>query len=164
LDNPLHNPNSDFQTVVSIIDSIFTVLFLIEALIKIVALGFFYNHLHPVKPYFFNGWNVLDFLVVVASSVDFLFMITQTNSGGSTLKSLKALRALRALRPLRMISRNEGMRLVVNALFSSLPSMTNVLFVCFLSLLIFAITGINFYKGTFYSCQFSSLDLSFFEY
>ena len=68
-------------------------------------------------------------------------------SGGSALKSLKALRALRALRPLRVISRNEGLKLVVNALFSSLPALGNVMLVCGLFVLIFAILGINFFKG-----------------
>ena len=66
---------------------------------------------------------------------------------------MKALRAIRALRPLRMISRNEGLRLVVNSLFSSVPAMTNVLLVCLILLLIFAIMGVNFFKGRFYSCQ-----------
>ena len=77
-----------------------------------------------------NGWNILDFVVVSASLLDLFVYIQNTDSVDTEqLKSLKALRALRALRPLRMISRNEGMRLVVNALFASIPSMTNVLIV-----------------------------------
>ena len=45
------------------------------------------------------------------------------------------------------------MKLVVNALIASLPSMTNVLIVCLLFTTIFAITGINFFKGQFWKCQ-----------
>ena len=45
------------------------------------------------------------------------------------------------------------MKLVVNALLASLPSMTNVLLVCSLFILIFSIAGVNFFKGTFYSCH-----------
>ena len=45
------------------------------------------------------------------------------------------------------------MKLVVNALLASIPSMTNVLIVCALIILIFAIMGVNFFKGTFYNCQ-----------
>ena len=44
------------------------------------------------------------------------------------------------------------MRLVVNALFASIPSMTNVLIVCLLFILIFASTGISFFAGKFYYC------------
>ena len=77
----------------------------------------------------------------------------------SSLQSLKALRALRALRPLRMISRNQGMKLIVNALLASLPSMTNVTIVCALFTLIFAIMGVNFFKGKFASCQLDDEEL-----
>jgi hypothetical protein len=59
-----------------------------------------------------------------------------------------------------MISRNEGMRLVVNALFASIPSMSNVLIVCLLFILIFASTGISFFAGAFYHCKFTDSDLS----
>lgn len=92
-------------------------------------------------------------MVVLASIFDIYILIQNTDSSYSEqLSSLKALRALRALRPLRMISRNEGMRLVVNALFASIPSMTNVLIVCLLFILIFASTGISFFAGKFYYC------------
>jgi voltage-dependent calcium channel T type alpha-1G len=52
-----------------------------------------------------------------------------------------------------MIARNEGMKLVVNALLASLPSMTNVLLVCSLFILIFSIGGVNFFKGAFFRCE-----------
>jgi len=45
------------------------------------------------------------------------------------------------------------MRLVVNALLASLPSMTNVLLVCTLFILIFSIMGVNFFKGAFWRCS-----------
>lgn len=96
-------------------------------------------------------WNVLDAVVVLGSIIDLGFVIAGVNT--NSLSSLKALRAFRGLRPLRMISRNEGMRLVVNALLSSLPSMANVLLVCGLFILIFAIIGVNMFKGTFSFCQ-----------
>jgi hypothetical protein len=121
-------------------------------MIKIIALGFFITSIEGYA-YIMNGWNILDFIVVVASLLDFLFLIQNSDSVNTEqLSSLKALRALRALRPLRMISRNEGMRLVVNALFASIPSMTNVLIVCLLFILIFASTGISFFAGKFFYC------------
>jgi hypothetical protein len=51
-----------------------------------------------------------------------------------------------------MISRNPGMKLIVTALLSSLPSMTNVTIVCCLFLLIFAIMGVDLFKGQFDYC------------
>jgi hypothetical protein len=52
-----------------------------------------------------------------------------------------------------MISRNKGMKLIVNALISSLPSMTNVTIVCLFLILIFSIMGVNFFKGKFQRCS-----------
>jgi hypothetical protein len=46
-----------------------------------------------------------------------------------------------------MVSKDPGMKLVVNALIASLPSMVNVLAVCILIILIFAVMGVNFFKG-----------------
>lgn len=61
----------------------------------------------------------------------------------ASLSSLKALRTLRALRPLRVASRLEGMKVVVNSLFASLPALGNVLLVCLLFYLIFAIMAVD---------------------
>jgi hypothetical protein len=74
IDNPLRDPNSKIQRVIYYIDAVFTIVFLIEAIIKIIALGFFKNHLNNenAKPYITNAWNILDFAVVCASMTDFI--------------------------------------------------------------------------------------------
>jgi len=46
---------------------------------------------------------------------------------------------MRSLRPLRMISRNDGMKLVVDSLFDSIPNLFNVLLVSLLFFYVFAI-------------------------
>ena len=158
-DNPLDNPNSTFKKVLMYIDYVFTAAFFLECVIKIIALGFLFNNLGQDKtPYIRSAWNALDFLVVSASLVDLYVTLSGSTAGGSALKSLKALRALRALRPLRVISRNEGLRLVVNALLASIPAMTNVILVCGLFLMIFAIMGINFFKGQYFRCSGAKFD------
>lgn len=169
IDNPLTDPEAPLIVFVGYLDNCFTVLFTLEAMVKIIAMGFLFNNPtlqeRGLKAYIRNPWNMLDSIVVVASVIDLAVTIQskgvdisdQDLSGdkaqiASSLQSLKALRALRALRPLRMISRNQGMKLIVNALLSSLPSMTNVTIVCLLFLLIFAIMGVDSYKGTFGFC------------
>ena len=156
IDSPLLDPNSKFVKAIFIIDMVHTTLFTIEALIKIIGRGFFHNNLEidSLKPYITDPSNLLDFFVVCVSLFDLLF-----TGDSDSLKSLKALRALRALRPLRVISRNKGMRLVVTALLSSLPSMTNVITVSVLLLLIYAIMGVNFFKGTFFHCVELPVDI-----
>jgi len=154
LDTPLLDPKSTSAKIYASIDLAHTVLFTIEMMIKIIGLGFFTNSLKNgnLQPYIKSTWNILDFFVVMSSLLELIMPLVTGGNGAEQLKSLKALRALRALRPLRMVSKNEGMKLVVGALMTSLPSMTNVLLVCMLLLLIMAIMGVNLFKGTFYSC------------
>ena len=68
-------------------------MFTIEAVMKIIAMGFF---LHEGS-YLRNGWNVLDFFIVVIGIVTLAF-------AGSIKVDVKALRAFRVLRPLRLVS------------------------------------------------------------
>jgi hypothetical protein len=72
-------------------------------------------------------------------------MMTITLAGGDvhSLSSLRALRTLRALRPLHVASRLEGMKVVVDALFASLPPLGNIVLVCLLFYLVFGIMGVH---------------------
>ena len=153
LDAPMLDPDSTFKTTLQNIDNVTTFFFLIEMMIKVVALGMFHNSLpSSIKPYLQNPWNVLDFIIVVTSIVDFGFTM-DPNQSTSQLSAIKSLRVLRALRPLRMISRNEGLRVIVKALLSSLPAISNFSLIAGLFLFIFAIMGVNFFKGSFRTCD-----------
>merc|ERR1719235_2652924 len=96
--------------------------------------------------YWRNSWNILDGLVVVIAWVDL-------GLGNSGISALKTLRILRALRPLRVISRNENLKLVVNTLFKSVPELCNLVIVGALFFLIFGLFGLNYFKGSFYTCK-----------
>ena len=117
-------------------------------LVKMVALCVIYSSEKNETVYFEEGWNQLDFFIVAVSVTDMLF----DSSGNSKFKALKALRAFRGLRPLRMISRYEGLKLIVSALMRAIPALGNVLMVCSLFMFIFAIVGINLFKGKMYDC------------
>lgn len=49
-------------------------------------------------------------------------------------------------------------QVVVNALVQAIPSIANVLLVCLIFWLIFAIMGVQMFSGRFYSCQYLSPD------
>ncbi|XP_061763638.1 sodium channel protein type 4 subunit alpha A isoform X1 [Nerophis ophidion] len=121
-------------------DKIFTLVFVLEMLLKWTAYGF--------KTYFTNSWCWLDFFIVDIS----LISLVANWLGFSDLGPIKSLRTLRALRPLRALSRFEGMRVVVNALLGAIPSIFNVLLVCLIFWLIFSIMGVNLFAGKFYRC------------
>lgn len=91
MDGPLSNPNSSFIVNVGYLDNVFTVLFTIEATVKIIALGFIFNSpklsSRGYEPYIRNPWNIIDFVVVLASLFDFVVTIqismdASANSGG----------------------------------------------------------------------------------
>ena len=89
-------------------------------------------------------------------------MLGMTASGHDThkLAGLRALRTLRALRPLRMASRLQGMRVVVNALFASIPSLFNVLLVCLLFYFIFGIMAVELFAVSQKQYQLSLPEIS----
>ena len=150
LDSPLNDPNTLQGTVIMNLNIVFTICFMIELSIKVIALGLLRNNLGDIKPYLSSGWNRVDAFVVFISALDLVLMLIGTGSG---FAALKALRALRALRPLRVIKRFENLNIIVNALFSTFEAMQNVLMVGAIILLIFSIMGVSFFKGKFYYCS-----------
>jgi hypothetical protein len=66
---------------------------------------------------------------------------------------VKGFRALRALRPLRVVSKNEGIKTVVNSLLESIPAMVSVILIVLLFLVVFGILGIQLFKGKMGKCN-----------
>jgi hypothetical protein len=137
-------------------DLIITIIFTFEMVIKIIALGLVF-HKHS---YLRNGWNVLDFAIVLVSLVALAtgpfstgLKICNAEAGGSALKALRALRAFRALRPLRVIKRDPGLRLVINSLFQAAESIGTVMLVTLLFMMILAILGQQFFIGAVATCN-----------
>lgn len=71
LDNPLNDPLSNLSRILIRIDIALTSIFTIEAVGKIIAFGLYEC---GSKSYLRNGWNILDFFVVVIT-VSFHFLI-----------------------------------------------------------------------------------------
>ncbi|GBG24665.1 Voltage-dependent L-type calcium channel subunit alpha-1S [Hondaea fermentalgiana] len=136
-----------FFSFLYVMDIVLNVLFIIEMVLKMIALGVLF-HKHS---YLRSGWNVLDFGIVLVSISSLVL------GGDKAMKALKSLRSLRALRPLRVISRSPGMRLVVNAIIAAIPAIANVSVVVLLFMLIFAIIGVQSFAGGLNSCNDPSL-------
>jgi hypothetical protein len=124
-------------------DAVITGFFCVEMTLKIAAKGF----IGRKHAYLRTGWNILDFVVVIVSVLSLLL------GDASQLKALRSLRALRALRPLRVVNRFPGLKLVVNAIFSSIPRVKDVALVNGLFFLIFAIVGLQNWSGGLASCN-----------
>jgi Ion transport protein len=126
-----------------IISIIFTSLFTIEAMMKIIAFGFVLDS----HSYLTESWSQLDFFIVIVSWID--VSVTTVN-----LRFVRILRLLRTLRPLRFISHNIQMKLVVTALLESVSGIMNVVLVIILVWMMFAILAIELMQ---YKMNFCSL-------
>ena len=60
---------------------------------------------------------------------------------------------LRMLRPLRVVSHNVQLKIIVTALLDAGGSILNVIVVILMVWLMFAIFGVNIYKGHFFYCS-----------
>jgi voltage-dependent calcium channel T type alpha-1I len=58
-----YGDQKSYEEILSIINKVFTFIYVIEAVIKLVAFGIFYFH---------DGWNIMDFAVVVTSTMELL--------------------------------------------------------------------------------------------
>ena len=114
--------------------NIISYVFIAECLVKIIAHGFYFGE----KTYLKDNWNILDFVIVFFSILTYILdSVVETD-----ISFIRGFRALRALRPLRVVSKNEGIKTVVNALLKSIPSLIHVMLIVLLFLLVFGILGI----------------------
>jgi len=136
-----------------IIDYLFTVIFTIEMSMKIIVYGFAVSKdttkdaddelLRPA--YLKTAWGLLDFGIVIISWLAIIM-------SGSGIGFLRTLRALRAFRPLRLISRMEGMKIVVNTLIKSIPAVSTLGAVALLFFIIFGILFVQMFGGKLGYC------------
>ena len=143
-ETPKNLDNASFARNMDIMDYVFTSVFALEMLTKWIALGV-YNS--DANSYLKNPWNVLDGSIVVVSVIGLSLEAT------FEVGWVRALRTLRVLRPLRLIGRVKGLKVVVNALIASLPSLGYVLLLSAIVWLIFAIAGMSLFMGKFVSCS-----------
>uniref|UniRef100_A0A3Q3A3N9 Voltage-dependent T-type calcium channel subunit alpha-1H n=1 Tax=Kryptolebias marmoratus TaxID=37003 RepID=A0A3Q3A3N9_KRYMA len=148
LERPDIQLHSKERVFLSVSNYIFTVIFLAEMAIKVVALGFCFGK----QSYLQSSWNILDGVLVFVSLVDILVSLAYT-SGNRILGILRVLRLLRTLRPLRVISRAPGLKLVVETLITSLRPIGNIVLICCAFFIVFGILGVQLFKGKFYHCE-----------
>ncbi|GAX76997.1 hypothetical protein CEUSTIGMA_g4444.t1 [Chlamydomonas eustigma] len=127
-------------------DVFFTVVFAVEALLKIMVLGFVVN---GPSSYLRQAWNALDFFIVI---VGILVVTLESLTNPSYILWLRSFRAMRALRPLRAARNLDGIRVVVMSMVKSIPAISDVILVAALFYYIFAVLGLNLMCGLYLGC------------
>ena len=143
LENPASRNDPTFLHVMFGLEIFFTTMFMIEAVLKILAIGLVWES----DSYLRSGWNVLDFLVVVGSVFN-LFLYFDNE-----LSWIKIVRLFRTLRPLLLVARSESMRVIVFALSISVQAIVNVVAVLLLTWFMFAILGQQLFGGYMDDCS-----------
>ena len=129
----------------------FTVVFTIEALIKVTTLSLWGTQATP--GYLRDPWNQIDFVIVVLSLIGDGLELGLGDDGPSWMKSVKVIRIIRALRPLRVMGKSGGMRRILSVLHQIGSQMGNILLLLALTWLIFAILGVQLMAGKMASCS-----------
>jgi len=142
-DSPLADANSKLQQTLVIVDLAMTVLFTIEAIIKIIALGFLFN---GTASYLRSPNNVLDLFVVVFAWIG----LYVTNAD---LKFVKILRMAKLARPLKLVFRNENLRIAIKVLGVAIPQLLRLSMLSALIFGIFAVIGVKLFKGKMHMCR-----------
>lgn len=138
----LHEGQSyEFGAMLDFTNYIFTIIFIVEAILKLIGYG---------DTYFNNSWNQFDFFVVVASIFDILMDIIGSDalSGLSSAPQIaRVLRVLRVLRVVRLAGKAKNLQAIIQTIQFSVPSLMNVFLLLVLIFFMFAILG-NFAFGS----------------
>ena len=128
------NPASARNAAINTSEYIFLVIFAIEAVAKLIAMGVVGHK----GAYFRDAWNWLDFLIVVLSLVSVL-----PGVGGN----YTSIRALRILRTLRLINFIPQLRVQIETLLHAAPDLLNAFLFLIILFLIFGIIGLQVFRG-----------------
>ncbi|XP_076393898.1 ca[2+]-channel protein alpha[[1]] subunit D isoform X10 [Megachile rotundata] len=132
------------------IEYIFLVIFTVECVMKIIAYGFV---AHP-GAYLRNGWNMLDFSIVVIGMVSTVLSILMKEGF-----DVKALRAFRVLRPLRLVSGVPSLQVVLNSILRAMIPLLHIALLVLFVIIIYAIIGLELFSGKMHkTCRHNVTD------
>ncbi|KAL6456562.1 hypothetical protein MHYP_G00351060 [Metynnis hypsauchen] len=140
---------SDKETV----EYAFLIIFTIETFLKIIAYGLVMHQNSYVR----NGWNMLDFVIVIVGlfSVVLELMTKEGDSSQSGGKpggfDVKALRAFRVLRPLRLVSGVPSLQVVLNSIIKAMVPLLHIALLVLFVIIIYAIIGLELFIGKMHS-------------
>uniref|UniRef100_A0A4W4G9B9 Voltage-dependent L-type calcium channel subunit alpha n=1 Tax=Electrophorus electricus TaxID=8005 RepID=A0A4W4G9B9_ELEEL len=140
-----NSTNHDLETV----EYAFLIIFTIETFLKIIAYGLVMHQNSYVR----NGWNMLDFVIVIVGlfSVVLELMTKEGDASQGGGKpggfDVKALRAFRVLRPLRLVSGVPSLQVVLNSIIKAMVPLLHIALLVLFVIIIYAIIGLELFIG-----------------
>ena len=138
---PYEGASKEFINSLNLLTQIFAIIFSFECFFKFVGFGY--------KQYFSINWNILDFFVVIFSSLDFIFyfFLSNINLLSQGDKIIRSIRVFRVLRILKLVKKFNGLQKLVQTLFFSIPKILNILALVLLLFFIYTILGCLLFKN-----------------
>ncbi|XP_063063682.1 calcium channel, voltage-dependent, L type, alpha 1F subunit [Engraulis encrasicolus] len=142
--------NHDLEQV----EYVFLIIFTIETFLKILAYGLV---MHP-SSYIRNGWNLLDFVIVIVGLFSVVLETVTHKPHGEAASThhvpgkpggldVKALRAFRVLRPLRLVSGVPSLQIVLNSIMKAMVPLLHISLLVLFVIIIYAIIGLELFIG-----------------
>uniref|UniRef100_A0AAQ4Q8G1 Voltage-dependent L-type calcium channel subunit alpha n=1 Tax=Gasterosteus aculeatus aculeatus TaxID=481459 RepID=A0AAQ4Q8G1_GASAC len=156
-----NSTNHDLEQV----EYVFLIIFTIETFLKILAYGLV---MHP-SSYIRNGWNLLDFVIVIVGLFS-VVLETMTHKSGEVATThhvpgkpggldVKALRAFRVLRPLRLVSGVPSLQIVLNSIMKAMVPLLHIALLVLFVIIIYAIIGLELFIGRMHrTCYYKESD------
>lgn len=142
--HPGNDYGDDFNDILDVMDLVLTSIFTVEMFIKIGAYGFCSGNAISVIPYISDGWNRLDFMVVIISWFSVLVEKLDLELP-IKVSTLRALRILRVLKSLKFLS---GVGTILTTLSKAAAAMTTILAFLGFVFTIAGIVGIQMFRGS----------------
>jgi hypothetical protein len=125
---PPHNEN--FQRALDDVNLLFTVIFTLEVVMKIIGLG--------ARPFCRDRFNIFDALIVIISLVE----ISMSEGSGS----FSALRAFRLFRIFKLF-RVGDLRVLIDSIAFTISTIGNYVILLVLFIYVYALLGMQFFAG-----------------
>lgn len=124
-------------SILSVIDTICLVIFIVEMVLKLIAYRFL--------GYFKSGWNWFDFIIILTSIASGLSVL----SSARILRVFRVFRSLKGLRGFKMVSALKPLQVIIGAIGKSLPGITWTAFLLIIIYYIFSIIGVTQFGEAF---------------
>lgn len=148
IERPAIEEDSNERLFLEIADFICETIFTAEALLKIATIGF----LRGPEAYMKCIWNVFDFTLLLSSWPRLIIEIAKIHTPTADAAS-QVFRIYRTVRPFRIIPRVPPVKQTMHMLYVSVRPVGNLLLVGAVFYIIFAILGVQMFKGKLYWCN-----------
>lgn len=125
------------EYALKIFNYFFTAVFILEAIMKLVALG--------VRLYMKDQWNQLDVAIVILSIVGIVLEELETKIIPINPTIIRVMRVLRIARVLKLLKMAKGIRALLDTVMQALPQVGNLGLLFFLLFFIFAALGVELF-------------------